>query len=468
MMDQNKNKGENNAFDDDEFDVEEFSDADFADAEFDESEYAADGELDAEFDEEYADEEWQEESAPVAPKKQRSSSKKGLSFNTIVILGAVVVGGGVMMMTMMSKSSQQQQSISDGGIFQSILSIANVMDGTLFGSNEEVSGEQVVTPEQQQSQQGFLDNPDSINNPPQPTPIAPSENEVLTPMPDVATDNVPRAPEETPLDNENVAVVAPIAPQPTPEAEPAQPKAEDILKQAMANRERKAQGLVEEQEPPKVEAPIVPPVAEVKTPEPLEIAKVETTSTPVASPAPIVPDISKQELEAKAKEIEELQKRLDEATKNTQKLETELSNARAEKDSNADQVSSLKKEVAELKSRPVPASEKKEAAPKPEPVEEKVAEIAPAPKKATPAKAKPKKVETSVYPSQSPEVSAAARSRWELRAAQPGRAWVSKPGARDMQSVEVGQTLAGIGRVTAISFTNGRWAVTGTQGQILQ
>jgi intracellular multiplication protein IcmG len=55
-----------------------------------------------------------------------------------------------------------------------------------------------------------------------------------------------------------------------------------------------------------------------------------------------------------------------------------------------------------------------------------------------------------------------------LRAAQPGRAWVSRPGERDMQSVEVGQSLTGIGRVTAILYQNGRWTVQGTSGQINQ
>jgi hypothetical protein len=37
-----------------------------------------------------------------------------------------------------------------------------------------------------------------------------------------------------------------------------------------------------------------------------------------------------------------------------------------------------------------------------------------------------------------------------------------------MQAVSVGETLAGIGRITAITSQNGRWAVIGTQGTIQQ
>jgi len=57
---------------------------------------------------------------------------------------------------------------------------------------------------------------------------------------------------------------------------------------------------------------------------------------------------------------------------------------------------------------------------------------------------------------------------WELRAAQPGKAWVSKRGQRDIQSVELGQTLPGIGKVTEITNINGLWTVVGTTGSIKQ
>ena len=109
----------------------------------------------------------------------------------------------------------------------------------------------------------------------------------------------------------------------------------------------------------------------------------------------------------------------------------------------------------EMRARKSATRGKQVARPAPEPVKAK-----PAVKKA--AKPKPAKV------SAKKPAATASSGRWELRAAQPGRAWVSRPGERDMQSVEVGQSLTGIGRVTAILYQNGRWTVQGTSGQINQ
>ena len=58
--------------------------------------------------------------------------------------------------------------------------------------------------------------------------------------------------------------------------------------------------------------------------------------------------------------------------------------------------------------------------------------------------------------------------RWELRSAQPGKAWVSKQGQDDVREVNVGERLSGIGRVTAITQTGGRWQISGTSGSIKQ
>ncbi len=57
---------------------------------------------------------------------------------------------------------------------------------------------------------------------------------------------------------------------------------------------------------------------------------------------------------------------------------------------------------------------------------------------------------------------------WELRAAQPGKAWVSKSGQSAMRALTVGETLEGVGRIVDISFVNNRWFVQGTKGKIKQ
>jgi hypothetical protein len=57
---------------------------------------------------------------------------------------------------------------------------------------------------------------------------------------------------------------------------------------------------------------------------------------------------------------------------------------------------------------------------------------------------------------------------WELKSAEPGQAYVSPPGRDDMVNIHVGDTLPGVGRITAISESGGQWIVTGTEGKITE
>lgn len=58
---------------------------------------------------------------------------------------------------------------------------------------------------------------------------------------------------------------------------------------------------------------------------------------------------------------------------------------------------------------------------------------------------------------------------WVLRSARPGSALVSERGSNEMRTVAVGDTLAGIGKVTSIAAdSQGRWVVNGTRGSIKQ
>lgn len=58
--------------------------------------------------------------------------------------------------------------------------------------------------------------------------------------------------------------------------------------------------------------------------------------------------------------------------------------------------------------------------------------------------------------------------RWEIRAIQPGVAWVAPPGGDDMQTVEVGDTLPGLGTIRSISVVDGIWVIDGTKGRLQQ
>lgn len=57
---------------------------------------------------------------------------------------------------------------------------------------------------------------------------------------------------------------------------------------------------------------------------------------------------------------------------------------------------------------------------------------------------------------------------WILKGAQPGQAMVARAGESDSRTVKVGDSLTGVGRITAIEFQAGRWTVIGTQGRINQ
>ena len=135
-------------------------------------------------------------------------------------------------------------------------------------------------------------------------------------------------------------------------------------------------------------------------------------------------------------------------------------------------VMSLKRDLGEVKQSPAPKKESAPAKPK-EPKTVKAPVIEPYPKVALPKpterpKTEAPKAQTPVVAPASTPAPVAASGAWELRAAQPGRAWVSKAGDRDMQSVEVGQKLKGVGTITAIEYQNGRWVVRGSEGQITQ
>lgn len=487
------NKDKNGAPDDfeDDFDVEDFSESDFDEAAFDDSEISDLPEEDF-GDEDFADNDWQEDNA-ANNKLLTSGEKKGISFNTMVMIGAFVVGGGVLALNVMSKSKEQAEQ-GTGSVFQSMLNISGVMDGDLFGSKEtEQTPEQLAAQAEQTQNEGFLNNPgaiipsDTASNPPQPTPIAPPDEteEIFNPLVPMPEDAMPRGPEEGTPESQ-------VAISETPIEQPA-PSAEDILKKAMANREQKTaeaneetaepalpvQPLPEEEpqmaetseapvdaEPAKQEEP-APAVAEIDEPAPEEPAPVVAETAPVADvPVPAAtPAPSSEAVAQNTQALETLDGRLQDVLKRMDQIETDLGSVKtgkqADTDSLQETIETLKAEIAELKRRPAAAPVSAPKVAKEEPAVDEVAEE-PAPKKAA-----PKKVAKATKPA--PKAApTASTGRWELRAAQPGRAWVSKPGERDMQSVEVGQTISGIGRVTSILYQNGRWTVQGTQGQINQ
>lgn len=516
MADDTKNQGDYPDFEDD----LEYLDLDDVDLEGDSLD---DGSYDDITDEDLDsgafadDEDWEEDFADEQAPARRglfgkeknlytdTAERKGfsLSFNTMVIIGALMVGGSVLAYTVMSKSAQV--AAAKPSVFRSMLNIGAVLDGGIFGHKEE-------TPSQDQhatgvedtgispsvpAEQGFFDNPDQVlpdntanipvigGEPPMPSPIAPQEDEadVLTPLPGEGG-FIPRGPEVTA----------------TNEADQPARTAQDILEAAIANR-----GSKDKLDEATIKPVIADPIVE------------EAPITPVApvvieqpAPAPVAQDstASKQEkektaaaekraiaAEGEAKALQEqlamLQSRLQEMESKVSSVETGKAHESAALSTT---VESLKQQLkaaqdktaAETRARQLAEEKeaqankdaaakidaaKKDAAEKIAKSEAKAASLANMPK-ATPAPVKTA-AKTTAEPRKTTPVPSApaattASTQWELRAAQPGRAWVSKPGARDMQSVVVGENLSGIGRVTGISYINGRWIVQGTQGQVAQ
>ncbi|MBI3440766.1 MAG: hypothetical protein HY052_03005 [Proteobacteria bacterium] len=63
----------------------------------------------------------------------------------------------------------------------------------------------------------------------------------------------------------------------------------------------------------------------------------------------------------------------------------------------------------------------------------------------------------------------ASSVHWILKAAKPGMAWVVPKGSNDLRTVFTGDTLPGLGKITAIARdSSGRWVVHGTKGRIGQ
>ena len=488
----NKNSGEfDDTFDDD------FADTDFDEAAFDEStDYEAEYDVTDEDNsgDDFEVEDWGdgEEEPGKKSKAKKKRSGGGLSFNTIVIIGAVVVGAGVLVFNVMNATKKAESA--KPSIFQSILGIGGVMDGILSGEKKE---EQVASPETQpQDNQGFLGDPNApipAAEPPQPVPVAPVENtaavgEPLTPMPDPAVPpsaEAPRGPDEVPPADPAVADLSSAQPA-------AQQSAEDILKNAMANREQKQEVAPSGVSPMPADQPAQPvqnladankidavePVTPVSAPQdspvqPAQATPQESAPAPVAEPAVVpAPTENKEAVTALERKLDTLLKRMDQ-------IESELGSIREAKTDAGNAadlqktVSDLKAEIETLKSRPI--TEPSRAEPASMAVTENAAPKVTAKKKKK-KKATPKALSPEDQP-YSPSTSATSQlspsvketsGQWELRAAQPGRAWVSKPGDRDMRAVSVGDSIPGVGQIGSITYSNGQWVVSGSQGTIRQ
>ncbi|WP_435640649.1 alginate biosynthesis protein AlgP [Micavibrio aeruginosavorus] len=420
----------------DDFQGDDFQDASFDDADTYDADYTTGDDL--------ADDEWDAvddgsgEDAQQAPAKKKSSLT-----NKLIIGAAVVVGAGVMVMTMMGGSPQQGQApqpvapsvAQSDSADMAAAPIAPAMTAPLpapapapvaglpaapdYGVAVDSADAQTPRdPDQSSPAQGMFNDPAALDSTLQET----AEQAPLSDTLPVEVQDAPAMPE------------AQMEAAPAPAV--AMPKANDLLKPsgaadgADAVPAPVADAALAMPEP--TPAPVSEPVAVVDAP----------LAAPVAEQAPstesIDPDMGAQMLD-----------RLDLIAARLDQLEDDLSVVRKESAATATD------EVEELRAA-VKALEKKLNTQAQAPA---VSSSDTPPSRTTTLKAEPKP---------KPVARQAQSVQWVLKGAQPGRAMVARAGESEMRTVEVGDSLPGVGRISSIAYENGRWVVIGSEGRISQ
>lgn len=400
---------------------------------------------DGDFDDEW-DEAGDDDLVGAGAGAQKKKSNFDMSFNAMVITGAVVVGLGVFVYQVVSK-----KPVVSLDTFTSALNMTGATDGVVFGDDENQAPTQTQdsvddTSDKNSDKTGFLYDPDILDSmemeledsPPMPSTISSEEkdgsieessiventveNAVLpNVVEDIEIPQVPRPPEDVVDIDDALSDLAP------PEEPKVSIKAEEFLKEKIEARENQ-----KEQAPEVQDSQLVADVTEQPAPK------------PAAEEKPIVVPESKQEDVVTNVTVDgDVLKKLDMIVSRLDDMESQIKQIKQSGSSQiegmSETITSLKEELANVKSAPKSAKA---------PV---VAEKAPV-KKAAPKKKRVSK----------------PKARWELRAAQPGKAWVSRKGQQNMQPVVIGDTLDGVGRITSISYNGSRWVVQGTSGSIRQ
>lgn len=128
-------------------------------------------------------------------------------------------------------------------------------------------------------------------------------------------------------------------------------------------------------------------------------------------------------------------------------------------------IASLKNKSADLEALQVTVGEMQQKLASMETTQARNSEMAPAPVKKKVKKAPRRKKARSSATKKSSSVSTSPR--WILKGAKPGTAWISSPGSNEIRTVNVGQSLPGLGRVTAVvKDSNDHWVVNATNGRI--
>ncbi len=463
----------NNIDDFDNFDdVEDFDDIELGD----DVSYDDDDDL-SEFDDMDEDSEMDGDASideSLIAKDKKDSILSKFSFNQLVIGGAVIVGAGFFIFQLATSEPPPRPEQ-----FQSAVNMSGSNDNMVFGENQQtgVTETQSNTDLQNNKDGGLLNNSKSLDS-------LQIDFEEDVPMP------VPIS-QEGQLDDEDILIQnaqnnsALNANVDIAEEFQTVPRAPEM--NIPSGFEGEVFGEIEQQQPPStnnnelnnidlVDSELTPaPMPSFNTPEEIQIS--DNNNIVLEADPVLAPDLGNERIQAQPLNKIKREQALEETpinviepsqivatqvSDNTQSiekiavLESQVKEITLEKDREITQlnktVDDLKKQLEQMQSE-LKKDETQKTAGATAP-----AKPAPVKQKAAPQEKQPVK-----------PVSVSKKSvQWELRAAQPGKAWVSQKGREDLQPVVVGDTLSGLGRITSISFNNNRWIVSGQNGSIKQ
>ncbi len=379
--------------------------------------------FDTDFNDELGETDWEDEQVTETTGKSSGGRKINLSFNTIVISGAVILGLIVLFVQVTKappKTATQEK-------FTSALNMQGATDGPVFGEKKnavEQEGQNNV--EEISQEEGFLFEPEILDSveiedgPPQPSAVV-SNDSVLT--------------EDMGIEEEPVDIV--ISTEPQPRAPYAEIVAE--IEPVVELEGNVNLGVLETT--PDVATPIleeIPNVAEIAIEPENEIVIAEDVApTPI-----VVEEVNQaQTVQQQPYDLSVIEDKLDGISERLDGIDERIESVSQANES----------AVVQIK-RDMKAMESKINARSSQPVRTQ-------PKQASVQEPTPKKVQPALKQESKP---------WELRAAQPGKAWISRQGESKILAVEIGQTIDDLGRINNISFNNGRWIIEGSKVRLMQ
>lgn len=433
------------------------------------------------FDEDEALFEDDDEYTQLAAQEQPGAQKKKLNidigFDKIAIIGAILVGVIVLVYQVTTKTAEQRVEI-----FQSVLTMKGATDGEVFGESQS-ENIATVAPESKENQKAFLYEPEALNDLPDnlkdgelvlDSEITAYDGEKTNARRDQSGEFLSGRKNEraVPIEEQKgefVSITGELVKKPTPkEQRPVQrePVQETPEKKLVNMDEVKSLPTIDtsgfEQEQEKIDSakkelnfvPLDKIAVKQKDQKPRPPAASENLAPKMIPEKTTMWDDDEKIQSADDTELLVLKAEIQRLKSEKMALQRKAAALQEENDKIVAVQSSVQSDTKQAEKPAVKEiSEDAMEVSKAEPQPELVKPIVKKPvKKAAPA---PKKTVETV-------------TNWQLRAAQPGKAWISSQGKRDMIAVTVGDTVKDLGKIVAISNQNGKWVVLGSEGQVRQ